>query len=163
MAAEEFRVQHSSYYMRKDLLKVDVVELLAPWVDRVSEVYGIKKKPAKYIVTYALAAIAMPMAQEIIDSVFKVLEDTDTFQGPPRPDPVILTNPEGCQPAEPRQVNFMDLVDYWASPINRTFGIGILQCRDVVKIVLTFFITDHFGPLAVAIEDLVKTPENELI
>jgi hypothetical protein len=56
----------------------------------------------------------------------------------------------------------MDVVDFWAVPINRTFGVGIGQCRDVVKITLTFFLADHSFPLSRVIEELVRTPGHEL-
>lgn len=158
-----------SYYERNDWLKVDVQSLLAPWVDRVAEVYRMGKKPAKHIVTYALAAIAIPQAQAIMDTVSAILEEPGTFQNrygtrlaPSLPKVSILNNPEGICPPAPRQVNFMDLVDFWAAPINRTCGVGIVQCRDVVKISLTFFLADHFYPMVRVIEELVKSPDCEL-
>ena len=40
-----------------------------------------------------------------------------------------------------REVNFLDLVDYWAVPLNRTFSVPIIQARDVTKIALVFFLT----------------------
>ncbi len=157
------------HYDRNDWLKVDVNSLLAPWVDRVSEIYLVGKKPGKYIVTYALAAIAVPQAQAIMDIVSAILDEPGTFQkrygtrlAPSLPDVSILTNAEGIRPPAPRQVNFMDVVDFWAVPINRIFGVGIGQCRDVVKITLTFFLADHSHPLSRVIEELVKTPSNEL-
>jgi len=162
----QYRCYH---YDRNDWLKVDVNALLAPWVNRAAEIYRIGKTPAKHIVTYALSVVAVPDTQEIMDIVFEILNAPDTFQRrygtrlktiPTSID--ILANPDGLQPANPRQVNFMDLVDYWAVPVNRTFGIGIVQCRDVVKIALTFFIAGNVYPLVRAIQGLVQRPDSEL-
>ena len=56
----------------------------------------------------------------------------------------------------------MDLVDYWAKPINQHTSIGIGQCRDVVKIVLTLFLSDHTIKLSKKIMWLTENLDNEL-
>lgn len=167
-SATTFRCSH---YERNDWLKVDVNALLAPWVSRVAEIYRIGKTPAKYLTTYALAMVAVPHTQEILESALAVLDDPAIFQrrygtrlvSPIPPQTSVLTNPHGVRPATPRQVNFMDLVDYWAVSLNRTFGIGIVHCRDVVKIVLTVFLADHPPLLSEAIQGLVQCPETNYL
>ena len=169
MSENPFSTVRCSYYERNDWLKVDVTVLLAPWVDRVAQIYRVGKKPAKHIVTYAFAVIAVAQAQGILDTAMEIFNVPDTFQrkygtrlGQIPFNTSILTNSEELQLPDPRQVNFMEVVDIWAMPINRNFGIGIVQCRDVVKIALSFFMADQAFPLAKTIKELSKTPSHEL-
>lgn len=157
------------HYDRDDWLKSDVELFLSPWVSRVSEIFKIKKKPAKYLVVYALSLIIIPKRQEILDAALIIFNDRKNFQKkygtrliPNAPDLNFLLNPKCIIPPCPRQVNFMDLVDYWAKPINQHTSIGIGQCRDVVKIVLTLFLSDHTIKLSKKIMWLTENLDNEL-
>lgn len=157
------------YYERQDWLKIDVLPLLAPWIDRVSEVYQLRKIPAKHLVTYALAEMAVPRTQEILDAISEIFDDPDRFRRqyrtrlkPPLPDTSILINRDGVRPLTPRKVNFLDLVDYWAVPLNRTFSVPIIQARDVTKIALVFFLADKDKFLAKTIGTLAEDSHHEL-
>ena len=157
------------YYERNDWLKIDVLPLLDPWVDRVVEIFQLRKSPAKYLVTYALAMVTIPRAQEIMDIVSAIFEAPDKFQRqygtrliPPQLDMSLLHNRSAVPPLPPRKVSFMDLVDVWARPLNRCCEVPIIQARDVVKIAFLFILAKHTKLLANTIEILVQSPHSEL-
>jgi hypothetical protein len=152
-----------------DWLKVDVHTLLAPWVDRVVSVFGLQKKPAKYLVTYVIARLAIPQTQSILTAVADIFENPENFQrqylsrlNPSPPQTELLTNAAGLRPTNPRQVNFMDLVDYWAVPLNRDIQVPIVQARDVTKIALVFFLEGNDQLMAGSIEALVQERDSAL-